>query len=56
MLNVIYEVSLCCLFIFSVLSILMILVYGIAKLWQLIYCIYHARKDDKNEIKRYFKY
>lgn len=56
MLSVIYEVSLCFLFIVSVIGIGTVLVYAIAKLWQLIYCIYHARKEDKNDIKRYFKY
>lgn len=56
MLSAIYEVSLCFLFIVSVIGILTAIIYGISKLWQLIYCIYHARKDDKDEIKRYFKY
>lgn len=56
MLSVIYEVSLCFLFIVSVIGIGTVLVYAIAKLWQLVYCIYHARKDDKDDFKRYFKY
>lgn len=56
MLSAIYEVSLCFLFIVSVIGILTAIIYGIGKLWQLIYCIYHARKDDKNDIERYFKY
>jgi|JFBN01.2.fsa_nt_gb hypothetical protein len=55
MLSAIYEVSLCFLFIVSVIGILTAIIYGIGKLWQLIYCIYHARKDDKNDIERYFK-
>ena len=56
MLSAIYEVSLCFLFIVSVIGIGSVLVYSIGRLWQLIYCIYHARKDDRDEIKRYFKY
>lgn len=56
MLSAIYEVSLCFLFIVSVIGIGSVLVYSIGRLWQLIYCIYHARKDDKNDIERYFKY
>lgn len=56
MLSAIYEVSLCFLFIVSVIGILTAIIYGIGKLLQLIYCIYYARKDDKDEIKRYFKY
>lgn len=56
MLEVLYEVSLCFLFIFGIIGIGTVLIYGIAKLWQLIYCIYHARKGDKNDLKRNFKY
>lgn len=56
MLSAIYEVSLCFLFIVSVIGILTAIIDGIGKLWQLIYCIYHARKDDKDDIERYFKY
>ena len=49
MLEAIYEVSLTVLFIIAVLAIGSGLIYGFAKLWQLIYCIYHARKDMKQE-------